>query len=61
MIEIRRNFHEIPELAFEEYHTSEMILEQLKKMKGMEILTGYAGGTGIVGILQGKKEKVINV
>ncbi|CAL82704.1 amidohydrolase [Clostridium botulinum] len=57
LIEIRRNFHEIPELAFEEYHTSEMILEQLKKMKGMEILTGYAGGTGIVGILQGKKGK----
>lgn len=57
LISIRRKLHEIPELAFEEYHTSEIILEQLKKIKGMEISTGYAGGTGIVGVLRGKKGK----
>lgn len=57
LIAIRRNIHENPELAFEEYNTSETILEQLRKIDGIEIYTGYAGGTGIVGILKGKKEK----
>lgn len=56
LIEIRRNLHQTPELAFEEYYTSEMIVDQLKKLDGMEISTGYAGGTGIIGILRGKKD-----
>ncbi len=57
LIKIRRDLHAIPELAFEEYQTSEMIISELKKLKGMKISTGYAGGTGIIATLCGKKGK----
>lgn len=57
-INLRREFHKHPELAFNEYHTSEVIIEELKSM-GIEFTKGLAG-TGVMGVVKGKeKGKVI--
>ncbi|MGL5615178.1 MAG: M20 metallopeptidase family protein [Sarcina sp.] len=60
IIEIRRDFHENPELGFEEFRTSQKIKEFLKKenIKFIELAT-----TGVCGIIKGElnseNEKVI--
>tara|TARA_R110001592_G_scaffold51225_1_gene157859 strand:- start:26 stop:1309 length:1284 start_codon:yes stop_codon:yes gene_type:complete len=54
LVEIRRNFHEHPELAGNEKRTSKIIAEYLSNL-GLEVKTGVAG-YGIVGILKGGKE-----
>lgn len=51
MISLRRVFHQIPELAFEEFETSEKIKEYLKKIGTKEIKT-YAK-TGVVAVVSG--------
>ena len=54
LVEIRRNFHEHPELAGNEKRTSKIIAEYLSNL-GLEVKTGVAG-YGVVGILKGGKE-----
>lgn len=54
LVEIRRDFHEHPELAGNEERTSKIIAEYLSNL-GLEVKTGVAG-YGIVGILKGGKE-----
>jgi len=54
LVEIRRNFHEHPELAGNEKRTSKIIAEYLLNL-GLEVKTGVAG-YGVVGILKGGKE-----
>lgn len=54
LVEIRRNFHEYPELAGNEKRTSKIIAEYLSNL-GLEVKTGVAG-YGVVGILKGGKE-----
>ena len=49
---IRRDFHEYPELGMEEYRTQAKIIEYLKEM-GIEYK--IAATTGVVGIIRGKK------
>jgi len=52
MVALRRDFHRHPELSFQEKRTSEIIAERLTKA-GLEVKTGIAGQTGVVGILRG--------
>jgi len=51
VIRLRRDFHQHPELGFEEKRTSSVIAEYLKGL-GLEVATGIAG-TGVVGLLHG--------
>jgi|YelNatPaOPRAMG01_1025707.scaffolds.fasta_scaffold00070_44 amidohydrolase len=52
LIKIRRTFHQVPELAFEEYKTSK-IVSRLLKENGIEVREGLAR-TGVVGLLHGR-------
>ncbi|MBX2825303.1 MAG: amidohydrolase [Gammaproteobacteria bacterium] len=51
LTDIRRDFHEHPELGMEEVRTSGIVAEKLKGW-GIEVHTGV-GNTGVVGILEG--------
>ncbi|PZX17097.1 hippurate hydrolase [Palleronia aestuarii] len=50
---IRRDFHEHPELGFQEHRTSGKVAEMLRAW-GIEVTTGL-GGTGVVGVLEGSR------
>ncbi|MEJ8543695.1 amidohydrolase [Brevibacillus borstelensis] len=49
----RRDFHQNPELSFEEKRTSDIVAAHLEKL-GLEVKRGL-GRTGVVGILRGKQ------
>jgi amidohydrolase len=51
LIELRRDFHQHPELAMEETRTAGIIAERLRA-SGLEVRTGI-GKTGVVGVLRG--------
>lgn len=53
IIDIRRDFHQYPELGTEEYRTRDKIIEYLKDM-GIEY--NIVANTGVVGIIRGAKE-----
>lgn len=52
MIDLRRDFHQFPELAFKEERTSLTIARHLTEL-GLQVKTAVAE-TGVVGILEGK-------
>ncbi len=52
--DLRREFHRQPELGFQEFKTSEIILRELSKLDGLIIQSGIAK-TGIKAILEGGK------
>ena len=54
VINLRRKIHQNPELSFNEYSTSELIINELEKL-GIEYERGIAG-TGILATLHGKEE-----
>lgn len=54
LIEIREDFHKYPELSFQERRTSKRIADILQELNLDNIQTGIAG-TGVVGVLFGKK------
>jgi len=58
IIDYRRDFHENPELGFEEYRTSSVIKEFLKT-EGIEYIE--TAGTGICAIIKGRGEKTIAI
>ncbi len=47
----RRDFHQNPELAFEEYRTAGIVAQELNAL-GLEVRTGV-GKTGVIAILEG--------
>lgn len=49
LIELRRDFHKYPELAFEEHRTMQRVAERLREI-GIEPRTGV-GGTGVIAII----------
>ncbi len=49
----RRDFHAHPEIGYEEHRTSEIVATKLAEW-GIEVHRGL-GGTGVVGVLRGKK------
>ena len=53
MIELRRHFHQFPELSNREFKTAERIAEELRKL-GLPVDTGIAH-TGVVAVLEGGK------
>jgi len=54
LVALRRDFHQHPEIAFEEVRTSGIVADELRKL-GMEVQTGV-GKTGVVAILEGDKD-----
>jgi len=54
LAELRRHFHQHPELGFQEVNTAKYIVDYLSAL-GLEIQCGIAG-TGVVGLLKGKSE-----
>ena len=54
LVQIRRNFHENPELAGKETQTQEVVKQYLLGL-GLEVKTNIYG-YGVIGILKGKKE-----
>lgn len=52
VIEMRRDFHQNPELRFEEVRTSSVVEEELKRLGYRVVRTAE---TGVVGLLEGKK------
>ena len=50
----RRDIHAHPETAFEEKRTSQFVVDKLKSF-GIEVVSGLARGTGVVGIIKGNK------
>ncbi|MGM0547746.1 MAG: M20 family metallopeptidase [Bacillota bacterium] len=52
LIQLRREFHRMPELGFEEFKTSEKIYNYLQKL-GLEV--EKITQTGVVGLLEGEK------
>ncbi len=53
MIAWRRDFHQYPELAYEEVRTSQKVYDHLQSL-GLEVAKGV-GKTGVVGLLRGKE------
>ena len=51
LVELRRDFHRHPELAFHETRTAQLVAERLRSL-GLEVTTGV-GRTGVVGLLSG--------
>ncbi|RQD71876.1 MAG: amidohydrolase [Tindallia sp. MSAO_Bac2] len=56
LIELRRDFHQHPELGFEEYRTSGIVSDYLREC-GIEV--ERVAETGVVGVLKGKKDKPV--
>jgi amidohydrolase len=54
LIARRRDFHQHPELAFEEMRTAGIVAQELTKL-GLEVQSGV-GKTGVVAILEGKHD-----
>ncbi len=50
----RRDFHQHPELAFQEHRTAGIVADELNGL-GLEVQTGI-GQTGVIGILEGADE-----
>lgn len=55
LTKIRRDFHQHPEIGFEEIRTSGIVAELLRKWGVDEVHTGL-GKTGVVGVIKGRKE-----
>ncbi len=51
LIAWRRDFHQHPELGFQEFRTAAIVAEHLQSL-GLEVTTGV-GKTGVVGIIEG--------
>ncbi len=54
IIEIRREIHQRPELAYKEKATARLVAEKLRTF-GLEVKTGV-GGTGVLGILRARRK-----
>jgi amidohydrolase len=54
IISLRRELHKIPELAFQEYKTSEFISEKLKKFN-VDTKKNIAK-TGVMGLIKGRNK-----
>lgn len=57
IIHLRRKIHENPELSFEEFQTSKLIYEKLKKLKLDNV--SKIGGTGVTGLIKNEGKCVV--
>lgn len=53
LIAWRREFHQFPELAFEENVTSARIVETLSSIEGVEVVKGFGCPTSVIGVIGG--------
>ena len=53
IVALRRDFHQHPELGYEEIRTSDIVAKRLRAL-GLEVQTGV-GVTGVIGVLKGAK------
>ena len=53
LIAWRREFHQFPELAFEENVTAARIVETLSSVEGVEVVKGFGCPTSVVGVIRG--------
>ena len=51
---LRREFHQYPELGFQEHRTARRVAEELERM-GLDVYTGIAE-TGVVAVLPGRED-----
>jgi len=56
VVSIRREVHMYPELRFEEFRTSDLIVNELKSL-GIEVFR--VGGTGVVGVVRGRGDVTV--
>ena len=56
IVGIRREIHMYPELRFEEFRTSELIVDELKSL-GIEVFR--VSGTGVVGVIRGRGDVTV--
>lgn len=54
LVRLRRQFHERPEIAYEEHETAHAIAERLRQL-GLDVAEGV-GGTGVVALLRGTRD-----
>ena len=54
LVALRRDFHRHPELSFQEHRTAQIIAERLQAA-GLEVRTGVADTTAVVGVLYGDR------
>jgi amidohydrolase len=54
LAKLRREFHQYPELAYQEFETAKRVERELKKLK-LKVKTGIAK-TGVLGFLEGSKK-----
>jgi amidohydrolase len=54
LVELRRDFHQHPELSFQEHRTARVVAERLRAA-GLGVQEGV-GGTGVVGLLEGERD-----
>lgn len=53
---IRRDLHAHPELGYEEHRTAELVRRELESA-GVQVVSGLAGGTGVLGFLPSTGEE----
>ena len=53
LIAWRREFHQFPELAFEENITASRVSQTLASFPGVEVVTGFGVPTAVLGVLRG--------
>lgn len=53
VVSIRRKFHRLPELAFQETRTAATIRTFLGGIVGIDVLEAPAGGTGVLAVIEG--------
>ncbi|SMQ64287.1 amidohydrolase [Bacillus sp. OV166] len=61
LIEWRRQFHQHPELSFQEFGTSNFVAETLKNIKGIHVETGIGVETSVVATLTSGEGPVIAI
>lgn len=61
LIDWRRQFHQHPELSFQEFGTSKIVAETLRKINGIKVETGIGVETSVVGTLTSGEGPVLAI
>ncbi|GAK56122.1 amidohydrolase [Candidatus Vecturithrix granuli] len=54
IIELRRQIHQYPELAYQEVRTAQLIQKELQQL-GVEVHSNYAETTAVIGVIHGEQ------
>ena len=53
ILNLRREFHQYPELAFHEEKTSRIITKEINNYKNIEVFENYGNTTAVIGVIKG--------